>query len=69
MRNIAADEELTHDWCMTDHGDYTQGCNCGAPNCRGTVTAKDWQKPELQKQYAGYFSAYLQKKIDCARCG
>jgi uncharacterized protein len=64
MRDITAGEELTHDWCTTDDDNYTVKCNCGSKNCRGTLTGKDWQKPELQKQYAGYFSAYLQKKID-----
>ena len=69
MRDIAAGEELTHDWCMTDNGDYSLSCNCGAAGCRGKLTGKDWQKPELQKKYAGYFSAYLQKKIDTTRSG
>jgi len=63
MRDIGAGEELTHDWCMTDDGDYTLKCNCGSEQCRGTLTGKDWQKPELQNKYAGYLSAYLQKKI------
>jgi SET domain-containing protein len=68
MRDIAAGEELTHDWCTTDHGDYEIKCNCGSARCRGTLTGKDWQRPELQKRYAGYFSAYLEKKIQlCAR--
>ena len=66
IRDIAAGEELTHDWCTTDNGDYRVSCNCGASNCRRTLTGKDWQKPELQKKYAGYFSAYLQKKIHVA---
>ena len=66
MRDIAQGEELTHDWCTTDDGDYRVKCNCGSTNCRGTLTGKDWQKPELQKQYAGYFSAYLQKKINAS---
>ena len=66
LRHIADGEELTHDWCMTDNGDYSMKCNCGAPNCRGTLTGKDWQRADLQKKYAGYFSAYLQKKIDGA---
>jgi hypothetical protein len=66
LRDIAAGEELTHDWCTTDDDNYSVKCNCSAPNCRGTLTGKDWQKPELQKQYAGYFSAYLQKKIERA---
>jgi SET domain-containing protein len=64
IRDIEAGEELTHDWCVTDNGDYRVKCNCGASTCRSTLTGKDWQKPELQEKYAGYFSAYLQKKID-----
>ena len=63
MRPIRAGEELTHDWATTDDGGYTVQCNCGAPNCRGTITGKDWQRPDLQKKYAGYFSAYLNRKI------
>jgi len=64
IRDIAAGEELTHDWCTTDDDDYVVQCNCGSANCRRTLTGKDWQKPELQKKYCGYFSGYLQKKID-----
>ena len=63
MRDIRADEELTHDWAMTDDDDYSVECKCGAPNCRGILTGKDWQRPELQKRYAGYFSAYLGRRI------
>jgi len=64
MRNIRAGEELTHDWATTDDDDYSVECKCGAPNCRGTLTGKDWQRPELQARHAGYFSAYLAKKIE-----
>jgi uncharacterized protein len=63
MRNIWAGEELTHDWAMTDDDDYSVECNCGAPNCRKILTGKDWQRPDLEKRYAGYFSAYLARKI------
>jgi SET domain-containing protein len=63
MRDICAGEELTHDWAMTDDDDYSVECNCGAANCRRTLTGKDWQRPDLQKCYAGYFSAYLARKI------
>jgi SET domain-containing protein len=63
MRDIPAGEELTHDWATTDDDDYSVECKCGSPNCRGTLTGKDWQRPELQKRYAGYFSAYLADKI------
>ena len=63
MRDICTGEELTHDWAMTDDDDYSIECNCGAPDCRKTLTGKDWQRPDLQKRYAGYFSAYLARKI------
>jgi uncharacterized protein len=64
MREIRAGEELTHDWGMTDDDDYSLECNCGAPDCRQILTGKDWQRPDLQKRYAGYFSAYLARKIN-----
>ena len=63
MRDIRAGEELTHDWAMTDDDDYSVECKCGAPNCRGMLTGKDWQRPELQARFAGYFSVYLARKI------
>src|SRR5215813_6309663 len=63
MRDIRAGEELTHDWAMTDDDDYSVECKCGAHNCRKILTGKDWQRSELQECYAGYFSAYLARKI------
>ena len=63
MRDICAGEELTHDWAMTDDDDYSIGCNCGVPDCRKTLSGKDWQRPDLQERYASYSSAYLARKI------
>jgi len=63
MRDVCAGEELTHDWAMTDDDDYSMECNCGAPDCRKTLTGKDWKSSDLQKRYADYFSAYLAHKI------
>jgi SET domain-containing protein len=64
MRDIAPGEELTHDWATTDDLDYEMACNCGSPNCRGTITGKDWMKKELQEKYRGWFCWFLQRKID-----
>jgi hypothetical protein len=64
MRDVAAGEELTHDWATTDDGDYAMACRCGSPRCRGTITGKDWTKPELQARYRGWFCWFLQRKID-----
>ena len=63
MRDIRVGEELTHDWAMTDDDHYSVECNCGAPDCRKTLSGKDWRRPDLQNRYAGYFSAYLARKI------
>jgi uncharacterized protein len=67
MRDIRPGEELTHDWATTDDDDYELECNCGSASCRRTLNGKDWRKPELQEKYAGYFSWYLQEKIERAR--
>lgn len=69
MRDIAAGEELTHDWATTDDDDYVMQCNCGSPGCRGTVTGQDWMKPELQEKYRGWFCWHLQRKIDAMAGG
>lgn len=63
MREIESGEELTHDWAMTDDDDSSTVCRCGAPTCRGTITGKDWQRPELRQRYGNYFSAYLLQKM------
>ena len=64
MRDIAAGEELTHDWATTDDGEYTMACRCGSARCRGTITGKDWMDPALQARYRGWFCWFLQRKID-----
>jgi uncharacterized protein len=63
MRDIHANEEVTHAWAMTDDDDYSLKCNCGAADCRKILNGKDWQRPDLHRRYAGYFSAYLARKI------
>jgi hypothetical protein len=69
MRNIEAGEEVVFDYAMclykgTDQPQYRFECLCGADNCRGFVTDEDWMIPELQRAYKGYFSWFLQEKID-----
>ncbi|MCZ6671589.1 MAG: SET domain-containing protein-lysine N-methyltransferase [Verrucomicrobia bacterium] len=64
MRGISPGEELTHDWATTDDLDYVMECKCGSPDCRRTVTGKDWMKKELQEKYKGWFCWFIQRKID-----
>lgn len=63
MRDIAAGEELTHDWAMTDDSEDEMECRCGAASCRKKITGKDWRRSDLQEKYRGYFSSYLEEKI------
>ena len=63
MRDIAAGEELTHDWATTDDDDYTLECHCGSANCRKVLTGQDWRRKDLQEKYKGHMSWYLEEKI------
>lgn len=67
LRQIAAGEELTHDWATTDDDDYSMACRCGAAACRGVVTGRDWRNKDLQQKYRGVFSWYLQQRISAMR--
>ena len=67
MHDIAADEELTFDYAMTDDEPYEMECNCGAPICRRVITGRDWTTEELQRRYNGYFSWFIQRRVDAAQ--
>jgi len=70
MRDIAVGEEITFDYAMSDVQPEDEEwenltCLCGSDKCRKTVIiGRDWQLPELQKRYAGFFSRYVQDLID-----
>lgn len=64
MRSIHPGEELTVDYAMFDVIGDEMPCGCSRPSCRGLVTGQDWQRPDLQQRYAGYFSWYLRRRID-----
>ncbi|MBN1913314.1 MAG: SET domain-containing protein-lysine N-methyltransferase [Candidatus Omnitrophica bacterium] len=64
MRDIAAGEEITYDYAMTDADfNYSFRCNCKAKSCRKVIKTTDWKNPSLQRKYKGYFSWYIQEKI------
>jgi hypothetical protein len=68
MRDIKVGEEVCFDYAMSDTMPYDEfNCGCGHPTCRGTVGGNDWQRPELQKRYAGFFSPHVQRRIDVQR--
>lgn len=68
MRPIQPGEEITFDYAMCLHPApgvprYEMQCQCSKPNCRKVITEDDWQIPDLQRRYDGYFQWYLQEKI------
>lgn len=68
MRVIMDGEEVCYDYAMSDGCPYDEfECCCGSPRCRLRVTGNDWRIPELWERYGGYFSPYLQRRIDLLR--
>ena len=64
MRDIAAGEEICFDYAMTDISDYDSfPCGCGHAYCRRQVSGDDWQRPDLQKRYEGFFAPHVQRLI------
>jgi hypothetical protein len=65
LRDIEPGEEVCFDYAMCDGSPYDQFvCQCGEPECRGLVTGSDWSRPDLWDRYRGFFSPYLQRRID-----
>lgn len=65
MREIERGEEVCFDYAMSDSSDYDEfECHCGTENCRVKITGNDWKIAELQRRYKGFFSPYLQRRID-----
>jgi uncharacterized protein len=63
MRDIDPGEELTTDYALFDDYDGTMECRCGTPSCRGTISGRDWQRPDLQRKYGSYFSSYILRRL------
>jgi uncharacterized protein len=63
MRDIEAGEELTTDYALFDDYDGSMECQCGRLRCRGRIDGRDWQRPELQARYRGYFAWHLERRI------
>jgi len=64
MRDIMKDEEIAFDYAMSESSDFKMPCLCGSDNCRKFITGDDWKIKDLQVRYKGFFSEYIQRKID-----
>jgi hypothetical protein len=68
IREILPGDELSFDYAMTDSTPLLElDCSCGAALCRGRVTSEDWRIPRLRAIYDGFFTPYLQRRIDAER--
>ena len=63
MRDVTGGEELTTDYALFDDCDDQMECRCGAGACRGTISGRDWQRPDLQHKYGCYFSTFLSDRM------
>lgn len=65
MREIKPGEIVSFDYSMFRSG-FTKSisCCCGSRECRKQISGQDWQKKELIELYKGFFSPYIQKKIN-----
>jgi uncharacterized protein len=64
MRAVSAGEELTTDYALFDDYDGQMTCFCNTASCRRVIDGHAWRRADLQRKYRGYFSWYLQRKID-----
>jgi uncharacterized protein len=69
MRDITAGEELTTDYALFDDYDGQMTCHCNTAGCRRVIDGHDWRRGDLQRRYHGYFSWYLQRKINETHVG
>jgi uncharacterized protein len=63
-RDIEPGEEITLDqgtWNVEDvYVEDRESCACGAQTCRRMLTEEDWQRADVQKEYAGHFHPMIQ---------
>lgn len=68
LRTVQKGEEICYDYAMSDGSPYDEFmCSCESVECRSRVSGNDWRLPEIQTKYAGYFSPYIQRRIDAER--
>ena len=70
MHDVAGDTELTTDYALhVDDPTLVLMCHCETYRCRQVIEGNDWQIPQLQKRYAGFFAPAVQRRIDEAAAG
>jgi hypothetical protein len=68
VRAVGEGEELTVDYATSiDDPGFVMMCHCETYRCRQVVEGTDWQIPQLQLRYSGFWPPRLQRRIDAAR--
>lgn len=63
-RDIAAGEEITHDYSIDGFGDSVWQCDCGGARCRETIHADFFRLPrDLQVEYLPYLSPWFKERF------
>jgi SET domain-containing protein len=63
-RDIDARTELTTDYALAiDTPNTLLRCHCETYRCRQIIEGDDWQIPQLQHRYAGYWAPHIVNRI------
>ncbi len=65
-RDISPGDELTADYAMWEDDETHVApwtCACVSRYCRKKITGKDWRLTNLQEQYGGHFSPFINERI------
>ena len=65
-RDIQPGEELTIDYAFFEADETWRlktDCNCGATNCRKTITGADWRKASSKDRLFSYYAPFIKRRI------
>lgn len=60
MTRIRVGEECRFDYEMSECSDWRMECQCGSPDCRGTIGSYDNMPHAVREKYRGYISQWLE---------
>lgn len=62
LRDIAAGDEITYDYCINGGGDTVWSCHCGAERCRHIIHSDFFHLPiSLQREYLPLLDAWFRE--------
>lgn len=65
MRDIKKGEQITWDYEMTEDSDWCmENCQCGSPECRGTIRGYSFLSQEKREKYKKFTAKWLLEKYE-----